>query len=636
MVMQSMRKGKSSGLIKFFFMTLLVLATGGLVLTDVGGFFRGGVANNDVAQVGSQNIPLASFDQKLRRTIARLGMTPEQAYQLGFMNQFLSTEVRNLLLQQAAQDKGIRVGRDIVAEQVSDMVAPMVQDGQTPQEVLDQILISQGMTESQFVHSLASEVAGRILLEAIATPVPGASNALGTYIYMHRNEMRDVELVHFPHAEIALEETPDDDMLMAFYERQKARYIIPEKRTIDLAMIKYDDLEDGVEMPEEELRDIYENEKENFLIPEKRSVEQVIVQSAADAEKIATQARDGASLKAALNNVTGSENGFIAAQDFAQADMLEEIAIPVFEATQTGAVIGPVETALGHYVVVLKDITPESQKSFEDIREDLNTEMVAIQLEDQKFDRLNLVEDLAAGGASLQEIALQVPLEITEISGVSAMGAPEALEPYGEDSRTIVQLTFEFSEGEISPVTDLGEDQKQYIVHVKAIAPQSFKPFETVKEELATLWTKEQKRQANREKIEALYQQLTDGEFEDLKALAIAEGAQVQSLEGIKRGAEAPAPLAQNAMSLAFALEKNNLSIIDTVDGFGIAQVTNVVLPPPNEDSTEALSEIQQSLKAEARNELTVLFLERQREKQGVNVNDGLLQRIYGNSEPSF
>ena len=106
MVMQAMRKGKGAGVVKFIFMSLLVLAAGGLVLSDVGGFFRGGIGNNDVAAVGDQNIPITSFDMKLRRTLTRIGMSPQQAYQLGYTNQFLNSEIQSMLLQQAAIETG--------------------------------------------------------------------------------------------------------------------------------------------------------------------------------------------------------------------------------------------------------------------------------------------------------------------------------------------------------------------------------------------------------------------------------------------------------------------------------------------------------------------------------------------------
>jgi peptidyl-prolyl cis-trans isomerase D len=61
MAMQALRDGAGTGFLKIILMGLLVMAVGGLVFTDVGGFFRGGVGNNDVARVGDTKIGVVEF-----------------------------------------------------------------------------------------------------------------------------------------------------------------------------------------------------------------------------------------------------------------------------------------------------------------------------------------------------------------------------------------------------------------------------------------------------------------------------------------------------------------------------------------------------------------------------------------------
>ena len=73
MVMKTLRQGASHGVSKFLLFGLLMVAVGGLVLMDVGGFFRGGVSNSDVARVGREKISAQSFDRTVRITLSRAG-----------------------------------------------------------------------------------------------------------------------------------------------------------------------------------------------------------------------------------------------------------------------------------------------------------------------------------------------------------------------------------------------------------------------------------------------------------------------------------------------------------------------------------------------------------------------------------
>ena len=109
MVMKSLRDGASGGVTKFILMGFMALAVGGLVLTDVGGFFRGGVGGSDVARVGDQAISIQQFDSTLRRTLQPIGMSTQDAYQFGYVQQVLSGEIRSALLQQAAKSYGVQV-----------------------------------------------------------------------------------------------------------------------------------------------------------------------------------------------------------------------------------------------------------------------------------------------------------------------------------------------------------------------------------------------------------------------------------------------------------------------------------------------------------------------------------------------
>ena len=127
MAMQALKDGAKSGILKYFLLGILVLAGGGLVFTDVGGFFRGGTSSSDVVKIGRENVSINTFDRVARRTLSQLGITPQQAYKLGYLNEILNAEVRRRLLLRAADDENLRLGKDYVVAQTHRILAPAIE-----------------------------------------------------------------------------------------------------------------------------------------------------------------------------------------------------------------------------------------------------------------------------------------------------------------------------------------------------------------------------------------------------------------------------------------------------------------------------------------------------------------------------
>ncbi|HRQ61357.1 MAG TPA: SurA N-terminal domain-containing protein, partial [Alphaproteobacteria bacterium] len=312
MVMQSMRHGRFSGLIKFFFLVMLALGTLGLVLTDVSGTMTGGsVGGNNVAAVGGEKISLISFDRTVNRTLSRIGMSPQEAYQLGYLNQILQEQMRQQALQLAARDVGIEVGRDQIAKQAAKIVEPVAGEKGNKQEALEQILRAQGMTEGEFISQVGREAATALLVNAVSGALAEPSKALVEDLYMHENESRDVEMIVFPHADFTLEREVDEAALKTAYEGLKENFATAETRDIRILVLDDAALKDKVEISESDVRSVYDEDKNSFVVQETRKVEQVIIKDKDQATKIADSAKAGKSLKDATKEVTGDEKAYL-------------------------------------------------------------------------------------------------------------------------------------------------------------------------------------------------------------------------------------------------------------------------------------------------------------------------------------
>lgn len=633
MVMQVMRHGRFSGLIKFFFLALLALGTFGLVLSDVSGTMTGGsVGGNNVAAVGGEKISLISFDRTVNRTLSRIGMSPQEAYSLGYVNQLLQQEMQGQALQLAARDVGIEVGRDQIAKQAAKIVEPVAGEKGNKQEALEQILRAQGMTEGEFIAQVGREAATALLVNAVTGALAEPSKGLVEDLYMHENESRDIEMIAFPHTDFKLEREPDEAALKTAYEGLKENFATPETRDIRILVLDDAALKDKVEIAEADIRAVYDEDKNAFVVQETRKVEQVIVKDKDQAAKIAESAKGGKSLKEATKEITGDEKAYLGDMDLEKSATQAELRAVAFEGKELDKVLGPVETPLGHHVMIVRKITPPAMKPFASVKEGIQKDLLEAKIADQLYEVSTALDDMLASGAAFEEIKAQIPLKITEIKGLSqtgqdATGRDALTESFKDDAGKLVQAAFGLLEGEASPVETL-TDGRFAAVQVQAITPKVYKPYEEVAAALKEQWVATEKASQNRAQIKIMEEKLKKGEA-TLSSLSEELKKPIKALAGLKKTTENPEePLIRSTLGFVFLAKEGEAFVLDIKDGHALAVVTKTALAKAPDE--KALEEAKKKLAEQEKNEMLNAFTTRAMEDHGASINEGLLRQIYG------
>lgn len=628
MVMTSLREGASGGITKIILFGFLVLATGGLVLTDVGGFFRGGVSSSDVAKAGEAKLSLQSFDRTVRRSLGNLGITPQEAYQLGYIDEMLAAEIRNLLMRQEAQKLGIVVGDERIARQISRMVEPLLQEGQSKQEILDQILMSQGMSERDFVNAIASELSSSLLLNAVRAGFSDISPVMAKDIYKYDNEKRNLEVIFVPHKDVKNIAEPTDEQLLQRYQVRQSAYKVPQRRDLVIGTIDTSTLEKTLEITEEEMRALYEQEIDAFQLPEQRSVAQAILKSEENALAVLEKAKEGTALQKAVRSVTGGTGPFRDTIDFQKEGLPEALREPVFSANKD-EIVGPLQTPLGYHVMKIVDIKAPRTRPYDEVKNQIKAELNQIKIADQQFELANSVDDLLAGGATLAEVNEQVPIKEDLVLNITSFGSDhdgkDLLSDYAEDRDAILELAFSLFEAEFSPVMELS-DGRMVVIEIDKINEESFIPFEDVKDEIAQGWKNDQRASANRTQLLANLTNIENGErsFNDIAA---SHGKKVQKLKNVKRGEEPAEPLDSLALSNIFNADPESIIMSDTSDGAALIKVTQVSLP--EKIAPEDIELTQETLARTARNEAISTYVQHLQNKYGVTINQRLLDLAY-------
>lgn len=343
--MKSLRDGASGGVLKFFLLGFMALAVGGLVFTDMGGFFRGGVSGSDVAKVGKETITLTEFDRSLSPFLRQANVTRYQAYQAGIVSQYVDQAINEAAIEQAIADVGVRTPDKRAAKQIKAEIDAGTIMGGTPESVLERILQSRGMNEAQLVDSYKKRAA----IEAFIGAFQGhnsISNALSGDIAMFDNETRTINYVIFKDSEIKVDENDiGDDDLSALYERTKEQYAIPENRNIQILTIKY--------TPPKDLGDD-EALEELYALAD---IADDMAAGGANLENIAEQT--GGSIKAIDGLTTTSDNVDQNILQIAFATLDDEIS-PIVE-TDTNTLTA----------VAVTDVTPKSYKPINDVKDTL-------------------------------------------------------------------------------------------------------------------------------------------------------------------------------------------------------------------------------------------------------------------------
>lgn len=579
-MLRSMRDGAKSGLLKYFLVGILVMAAGGLVLTDVGGFFRGGgVSNNLVAKGDGIKISISEFDRNVRRILARQGMGPQEAYQMGIINQILNSEIQIRLMTKEAQNLGINVSDATVTKHISKLAEPLATEGVSKKEALKQILRSQGISEGEFIKAIRQEMGNTLFKNAVLSGATSISREEASDLYLFRNEKRNFSGFILSDKNAKIIQEPTEENLQKFYNATKSDYATPETRSITVATLKQEMLVDRVEISNDELRDIYADTVDAFKEPEKRQLQQAILSTQTDAQDVFAKVEKGKALKSAVKDVTGKTAGYIGQNDFKQDGLLEEVAGPVFEAKE-GAVIGPIQTALGWHVMKLNKIIKPQTVSFEEAKEEIREGLLQERLMEDLVDAANMMDDRLAGGDDLESIVKELNLTTESFADFNQAGTSmkgkDLFSAYQGDRAQILEAAFDYTEGEASPVMELA-DGRFVTVRVDSVKPLEYAPFEEVKAKLKTKWLNEQKKLANKARAAEALAKLKEGA--SLKDVAKEYGASVKNFNNLKRGEVPKAPITFSAAQRIFFTEESVPLNLQIENAYLIGAVSDIKLP---------------------------------------------------------
>jgi peptidyl-prolyl cis-trans isomerase D len=375
---------------------------------------------------------------------------------------------------------------------------------------------------------------------------------------------------------------PDQTALEAFYQGISGQFQSPEYRDVAFIRLQSEDLLDEIAAAsEEQLREDFEGRRDDFRVPERRRLEQIVLQDAERAQAARAELDKGTAFEEVAREF--GDGAPVSLGELSQEDLAPQfpaLAEAVF-ALQGGQVSAPVQSDFGWHMVRVDEILPGEDPSFDEVREELAQDLAMRAAVDAMIALANQLDDELAGGASLEEAAETLNLEVGRAAALDRQGQDQAGEAIAElpAADQFAELAFDTAAGEESLLTET-RDGGFLIVRVDSVTPAAARPLDEVREQVVERWRQAERDKSNLQMAEALAQRVRDGE--QLDAVAEAEGLEIQTVEPLDRFDTNPeATRSRELAGKLFQIGRGEVTVAKAPDGYLVAQLTEIRTADP-------------------------------------------------------
>jgi peptidyl-prolyl cis-trans isomerase D len=428
---------------------LFLLIVPSFILLGLDGYGKSQDNSPVVAKVDGQEIFQTEWDRahlrevdKLKASMptldAKLLDSPEARYAT------LERLVRDRVLAAAATKLKLNTSDQRLARELQsnpDIAGLRGPDGTLDMARYRQLLAAQGMSPEMFEASVRTDLSIRQVLTGVMgtgfSSNAAADTALNAYF-----EKRNIQIARFATADYAAKLTPTDVELEQFYQANANLFQAPEQANIEYVLFDLDTIMKGVVVAEADLKSYYDQNIERLSGKEERRASHILItapKNASEADRLeaktlasslAAQAKKSPDSFADFARKSSQDPGSAPAggdlEFFAREAMVKPFADAAF-AMKKGDISDVVESEFGYHIIKLTDIKAPKQRSFEEMRSELEADIKKQQAQ-KKFTETAeaFTNSVYEQADSLKPTADRLKLEIKTAAGITRQPAPGA------------------------------------------------------------------------------------------------------------------------------------------------------------------------------------------------------------------
>ena len=407
--------------------------------------------SNILIKVGKEKISVDIYNQNLRNRLEALrrdfeDLDSKLIQQLNIPQQVLDQIIQRSILLQTAQNMGI----DASDEEIRSEIFSLFQrDGKfIGFDEYQRILDINRYTVSKYEESLREDIIRNKIIKVITAGITFTPEELWEN-YKNRNESAKMEYVILEMDKMELKEESTKEEIQKYFEKNKEKYKIPEKREATFVFFKTEDIKKEIELADSEIEKYYKDNLPQFKEPEKMKVSRIYLPYEDKGEEfIAGKAQD------ILEKIKSGENFGILAKKNSKDEKAEEggdwglfewkslssVEQKEIEQLSEGDVSGAIEFEDGISILKVTEKEPPVTNSLEEVKERIKSI-----LEDQKArelaeERIRRLERGAQKEQSLEVAAQIIGLEIRKTGLLKEREGIEDIDPSGTISTNLFQL----------------------------------------------------------------------------------------------------------------------------------------------------------------------------------------------------
>jgi peptidyl-prolyl cis-trans isomerase D len=442
--------------IKIMQFVLFLLIVPSFVLFGLDGYTRMRDKGEVVARVAGRDVMQSEWDAAHKNEVERLrqnmpGLDPKLLDSPEAKYGTLERLVRERVLSAASEKMGLttsnqRLERELQSDK--EIAALRKPDGTLDMERYRQLLAAQGMSPAGYEAAVRSDLASRQVMLGVGgsglVSKAVADTSLNAFF-----ERREIQFARFDTNNFSGKVSLADADLERYYKDNASLFQAPESATIEYVVLDIEAIQKTITVNEQDLKTYFEQNAARLSGKEERRASHILIASP-KAAPAADRAKAKAKAEELLAQVKKTPDAFADlakknSQDPGSADNGGDLdffargvrgeAFKSFDDTvfamQKGEISPVVETELGYHILRLTDIKSPKQRSFEEMKPELEAEFKKQQAQ-RKYSELaeaftNMVYEQPD---SLKPVAERFKLELNTASNVTrkpAVGAKGAL-----------------------------------------------------------------------------------------------------------------------------------------------------------------------------------------------------------------
>jgi peptidyl-prolyl cis-trans isomerase D len=424
--------------------------------------------------------------------------------------------------------------------------------------------------------------------------------------------------------------TPDEATLKKRYEDDKARYMTPEYRKVQVLTLTTDELKKQIDISDDAIANAYEAQKDTYNTPEQRRVQQIAFKDKATAEAALKDLRDGKKTFGDVAKEAGAKDTDVDLGLVTKKALIDPKVADVAFSLEKDKFSDVVEGRFATVIVRVTEIIPGVTRTLADVKDKVRDKLASDQAHNDLQNKRDEIEDARLAGKTLKEIADEKKLTFKEIPAADASGLAPDGKPVMDspDLRKIMARAFAPDSNDDSAV-DLTNDGFAWVNVLSTEAPKQ-KTFEQVKDQVKDNYMSSERRRL----IDELAKKLTDkvNAGEPMTAIEGEAKGKVEKTDPITRKM-VPTGLTQAAVGQAFALAKGKAGHSPSADHdsevvFRVADIIPAAAP-----SLTETDQLTHELAEQLSNQTLGEYTEALKKRFGTSINQAELNAAVGVSE---